>query len=318
MLAIVFRDWLQTGPDGLESGSTTLRNLSLVVAALIALPLAIWRSKVAERQADAAHQSVRNERYQKGAEVLGSDVLTVRLGGIYALQRLAEEHPEQYHVQIMRLLCDSARHPIADEGSKTELRAGAQRRLRQDVQAAMTAISTCHAKESELERTAGFQLDLHDAQLADAYLAFANLSHADLSDANLSRARIWVGNLSHAKLWDAELSRARLFSANLSHADLWKADLSGATLWSANLSEAKLRAANLSGADLSGAKLGAANLSGAQLSTDDGESPATGLTQVQLDQAHADSDCPPVLDGLVDAQTGEPLVWRGKPLNGEA
>ena len=43
VLAYVFRDWLQTGPEGPESGSTTLRNLSLVVAALIALPLAVWR-----------------------------------------------------------------------------------------------------------------------------------------------------------------------------------------------------------------------------------------------------------------------------------
>ena len=36
--------------------------------------------------------------------MLGSQVLSVRLGGIYALARLAREYPEEYHVQIMRLL----------------------------------------------------------------------------------------------------------------------------------------------------------------------------------------------------------------------
>ena len=44
--------------------------------------------------------------------MLGNDVLSVRLMGgirIIALQRLAEEHPEQYHVQIMRLFCALAR-----------------------------------------------------------------------------------------------------------------------------------------------------------------------------------------------------------------
>ena len=41
-----FWSWLTNG----ESGSTTIRNLGLVLAGLIALPLAIWRSKVAERQ----------------------------------------------------------------------------------------------------------------------------------------------------------------------------------------------------------------------------------------------------------------------------
>ena len=111
---IKFPDWLSDN----ESGSTTIRNLFLVVAALIALPLATWRSFVAERQANAAQKNSQiaqigllNERYQKGAEMLGSDVLSVRLGGIYALRRLAEEHPEEYHVQIMRLFCAYVRHP---------------------------------------------------------------------------------------------------------------------------------------------------------------------------------------------------------------
>ena len=46
--------------------------------------------------------------------MLGNDVLSVRLGGIYALLRLAEDNPEQYHVQIMDLLCGSVRHPKVD------------------------------------------------------------------------------------------------------------------------------------------------------------------------------------------------------------
>ena len=58
-------------------------------AGLIALPLALWRGHVAEQQANAAQQSLRNERYQKGAEMLGSEVLSVRLGGIYGLQQFS-------------------------------------------------------------------------------------------------------------------------------------------------------------------------------------------------------------------------------------
>ena len=63
-------------------------------AAGVGLPLAIWRTKTADRQADTAQQSLLNERYQKGAEMLGNSALAVRMGGIYALQRLAEDHPE--------------------------------------------------------------------------------------------------------------------------------------------------------------------------------------------------------------------------------
>ena len=89
---------------------------------MIGLPLAIWRSTVAERQSatsqlqsETAQRGLLNERYQKGAEMLGSAVLAVRLGGIYALDRLAREHPEAYHLQIMNLLCAFVRNPTTVE-----------------------------------------------------------------------------------------------------------------------------------------------------------------------------------------------------------
>ena len=109
--SVVFWDWLSGG----GSGSETIRNIGLVAAGLIALPLAIWRAIVAGRQANTAQQGLLNERYQKGAAMLGNEVLSVRLGGIYALQRLAEDHPEQYHIQIMRLFCAFVRLPTRDQ-----------------------------------------------------------------------------------------------------------------------------------------------------------------------------------------------------------
>ena len=97
-----------------ETNSTTLRNIGFVIAGMIAL--SAWRSWVGhsgERSAaqataltETAQQGLLNDRYQQGAEMLGNDVLSVRLGGIYALQRLAEEHPEQYsRANHATLLC---------------------------------------------------------------------------------------------------------------------------------------------------------------------------------------------------------------------
>ena len=155
-------DWLSitesNGTANRESGSTTIRNLGLVIAAVVALPLAIWRSKIAERQALITQQDLLNGRYQTGAEMLGSDVLSVRLGGSFALDRLAEEYPEQYHLQVLQLFCAFVRHPsgnagdaaapISEEPSTPEAREdegwqeGAlggrqQPRVREDVQAIM-------------------------------------------------------------------------------------------------------------------------------------------------------------------------------------
>ena len=64
-----------------ESASTTIRNLGFVIGGLIALVFAVWRGIVAERQSAMALRGLLNERYQKGAEMLGNPVLAVRMGG---------------------------------------------------------------------------------------------------------------------------------------------------------------------------------------------------------------------------------------------
>lgn len=264
-------DWLQARPAAdLDSNGATLRNAALAIAAAVALPLALWRGLVADRQAGAARRQAEtaqhgllNERYQKGADMLGSAVLSVRLGGIYALRSLAEEHPQQYGVQILRLFCAFARHPTEDSTLGSRMPSGAQGNTsenvppieaRADTQAVMKAIGA-HDKlglvlEAEL-------LDLHGADLRAVLLKGANLSGAVLIDADLSSALLAFANLSGAYLYDA----------------------------------------NLSGAQLEGAE---------------------GLTQLQLDHARADPSCPPDWTCHTwDAETGEPLVWRGKPLKRE-
>ena len=283
----VYWDWFVTEPTGRESGSTTVRNLGLVVGGLIAIPLAIWRSIVAQRQADTAQRGLLNERYQKGAEMLGSEVLSVRLGGIYALQRLAEDHPGQYHVQIMGLFCAFVRHSTKDKGDNA---ISEGHRIREDVQAVMAAIRIRSDDGIKLEKKEKLELDLSGA----------NLSGANLSNANLNGA-----NLSGTVLLKANLSGVKLFEADLTTADLTRADLTGAKLVTANLGNAILIRANLLDANLFlsillNTDLTRANLSGTNLSH------AIGLTQAQLDQARADPDNPPRVD--------PPLVWRGKSL----
>lgn len=152
-----FWDWLQTEQVtgdmvAKESGSTTVRNIGFVVAGLIALPFAVWRSWVAQRQANTAQQGLLNERYQQGAEMLGSNVLSVRRGGFFALERLAAEHPGHYHVQIMQLFCAFVREPTVDEREKPEQmvvqaepeskQLSRRVKVRADVQAIMAAIGT--------------------------------------------------------------------------------------------------------------------------------------------------------------------------------
>ena len=331
VFSIMCWGWLTAGE---ESVSTTIRNLGLLAAAMIGLPIAIWRSNVAERQAKTAQRGLLNERYQKGAEMLGSELLAVRLGGIYALARLARERPGDYHLQIMSLLCAFVRHSKKDRNNKEDkatLTAAEEelstypppaikfkrfnRRLqtlllREDLRVVMEAIEGRSKACIALEKKDNFTLDFGASNLRGLSLRrnsnlsganFTDLSGADFMDADLSAAVLLCVDLSDAQLQGVDFSNSSLPVANLSRANLWEANLSNVQLQNANFSganliEAKLYSSLLLDADLSGANL----------------ERCEGLTQDQIDYAIADSDNPPKLEGVVDAKTGDLLVWRGK------
>lgn len=80
-------------------------------------------------------------------------------------------------------------------------------------------------------------------------------------------------------------------------------------MWSADFSGAYLGRADLSGSVLNRVKFDDADISGTQFSRYGG-TPAVGITQMQLDRAIARLGDPPLLDGVVDYQTGLPLRWR--------
>ena len=308
--------------------------------------LAVWRSRIAERQslasqsqADTAQQSLLNERYERGAEMLGSEVLSVRMGGIYALQRLALEHSAQYHVQVVRLLCAFVRNPamVVEETPRTK-RGRRYPRLRDDVQAAMSLIAyrseACLALESNVK---DFRLDLYGANLLSVELSGASLGGANLTNANLEGSSLTGADLSGANLSGVNLCRAHLAGAKMSRANLlgapnlsWiyaeDADLSDTRIGSADLSHAQLIHANLSGANISATEFSQArlldtNLSGVTFSEATrvtasdppiSEKLYVRLTQDQLDEAAAESGNPPKIhECTVDVVTGKPLVWRG-------
>ena len=110
-----FWEWVGSGND---SGSTTVRNIGLVLAGIEALIIAMWWSIVSGRQNEAAQQqsetgrrALLNDCHERAVELLANRVLAVRLGGIEALRRLAEEDPQHYHLPVVNQLCAFVRHP---------------------------------------------------------------------------------------------------------------------------------------------------------------------------------------------------------------
>ena len=300
------QDWL----SNLESWSTIIRNFGLVIAAGIALWFAKQRIVVSDRQAETAQRGLLNERYQKGAEMLGSEVLAVRLGGIYALARLASEHPGDYHMQIMRLLCAFVRHPTGELGeapltAAAGLNSGQGKandedgedpplRAREDIQAVMTAVRERSEAQIKTEEGEKYWLDLSGANLERVYLLSTNPKSArangilagNLSGAIMIGAKLTFANLTGVNLAGAILAGAALDGAALKGANLAGVNLTDANLVAANLDSGTLKGANLAFAKLIGANLRGANLAGADLRWTDLKN-CKGLTQEQINQAAA-------------------------------
>ena len=133
------------------------------------------------------------DRYTKAIEQLGSDKLDVRIGGIYALERVARDFAKD-HPTVMEVLTafirEHSREPWPPPDSEGQLGA---RSTRPDVQAAITVIGR-----------RGSEHDIQPMDLAGADLAGAVLTRAYLTGAVLDRA-----NLSGADLDDAILTDVR-------------------------------------------------------------------------------------------------------------
>ena len=142
------------------------------------------------------------DRYTKAIEQLGSEKLDVRIGGIYALERVARDSAQD-HPTVMEVLSAFIR-----EHSRTPPAGpGLERWPLPDVQAAVVVVRRRNAKR-DLQ-----PIDLSGADLAAADLAGVNFRGADLHGADLHGA-----DLHGADLTTANLRGTNLTAANLRHA----------------------------------------------------------------------------------------------------
>ena len=164
----------------------------------------------AERTTFFAAQAGETQRYAAAMALLASPQLEVRLGGVYALERLARESARD-HGPIMEVLAATLRERAAWVAGET-----VEARLPADLQAILTVIGRRHAAFDASENP----IDLHATTLARAYLPGANLAGAFLYGANLQGAILQNANLRGARLWNADLTDATLEGAQLQGADL--------------------------------------------------------------------------------------------------
>ena len=275
------------------------RNLILVIggwlgvlAAIVGFVLAGFRTSTQMQMTQTAIDGQVTERFTRAVEQLGHKERAVRLGAIYALERIARDSPrdrdtivETLAAYIRELAPWPPRHkdgrPFDDSDLEGEQQAieNNPMLLRPPVDISAATIVICRLlpdrdamrPKTDLRYADLRGLDAPNINLSEMRLDHSNLRRADLSHAKLNSARMagtileeadlrFDANLRGANLNFANLSRANMTWANLSHANLFMADMSGANLGEANLSGAHLGETNLSGAHMRDTDLSEADL----------------------------------------------------------
>ena len=198
--------------------------------------------------------------YSRAIEQLGSDKVDVRIGGIYALERVARESAAD-HPTVMEVLTAFIREhsheqwPPPDHPASLEQ----ERSTRPDVQAAVTVIGR---RDRQLDDTG-----IGPAQASLPRRMLARMGRIDLAGASLIRAFLFRADLAGANLAGVDFTGADLTGAVLAGADLTSAVLAHANLFAADLTGAVLEEADLTGVSLDGDKLNGASLAGANLTS---------------------------------------------------
>jgi len=202
------------------------------------------------RRVQTTEQGHITDRYSKAIEQLGAMKETdkgkvpnieVRLGAIYALERIAWDSPRD-HWTIMEVLTAYIRENAPAPTEPTE--SDHLRKPPIEIQAILDVI-TRRNFEADGEHN---RLNLASTDLRGAELSGAPLNNAVLTKANLQRAKLSHAKLQLAPLYYAQLQGAILNNAQMDCARLQDAELKGAYLHSARLREANLQNAKLQGA----------------------------------------------------------------------
>jgi hypothetical protein len=191
------------------------------------------------------------ERFSRAIEHLGSpsDNLDVRLGGIYALEWIANSSPENRRTVARILTAYVRRHaawtagpaqrarisgpPPTPDADLLRLEARAP-----DIQAALTVLGRLVGSGEDMAAAVD-RLQLFDTDLRGAFLAGANLQFALLGGAHLQGASPRDADLRGAYLVYAQFSDVSLHGTDLRQTDLRCAQLEGAR----HLQHADLRGA---------------------------------------------------------------------------
>lgn len=291
--------WSGTADETIRAASAALTAIAAIFGAIFLCwrtVVAHWSARASQHQAAIARETHLTTLFTKAVEFLGatrevkrheaalsltgstsqlSSVpnsvtepnIEVRLGAIYALERIAKDS-ERDHWPIMEVLCAYIRNPQnsgmpvlrqQEKGSTADWRKSI-RAPRIDVQAALTVIGRRSPERIQYETANGLRLNLEGANLQEAILSHGDFSRAFFKHASLDLARVDFANLDGTNFWGAsmdsttfqycQLRDACFASSTLTHASIIHSSAENCLFHKAKLYETIFFQSNLDGARL--------------------------------------------------------------------
>lgn len=178
--------------------------------------------------------------------------LEVRIGAIFALERISRDSPRD-HIQIMEILCAYIRGNAPTNSLAPTNNFSTYAKPREDIQTAITVIGRRPSGQIELEYSKEFSLDLSGSDLSGI-----NFSHGNFSAAKFIRCRIEGANFHRAVLEGTRFTHSLLNYTLFKEADLFGTRFDNANISqpaSLNKSNGGIMDANVRGIIVAGANL---------------------------------------------------------------
>jgi hypothetical protein len=203
-----------------------------------------WQRDNAAEQTGLMRSGQITDRFMKAVEQLGNENTVIKVGAIFALERIASESPDD-RPQIVTTLATFVRNLLPDSQVKEGEYVTPLLQRAPDAQAALTTLCRPPLSDDRQRSSKIGGLDLTRTDLRRANLEGANLRHANLWRAHLEGADLRGANLQDTNLGEANFDRFMPGHGGFEKGtDLREADLSGAWLETArNLHEALLKGA---------------------------------------------------------------------------
>ena len=217
---------------------------------------------VAYRRVLASDNANEQQVFNEATAKLGDKSASVRLGGVYALDKLAGSNKD-YLTRIAEILCAHLRETTQKEEYQEKYKDKPSNEIQSLAKVLSELNKELNILNSRKEKNGNF--DFLRLDLSASYLVGVNLGNACLKDVNLRETNLQGASLDGAQMQRAILSQAQMQEALLVHTEMQGTSCHEVQMQGAHLHGAQMQRASLWRAQMQGAILYWTRLQGAHL-----------------------------------------------------